>query len=258
MNRSSNENIDRLRIIIKKYSEILRDLIVRFEKVDQKADLQGYCNYTFLLRFYYNSNATMLLLPKLKNDDYYKIPIGIITRTCMSDVLTFYYFYYLKKNKNQNEFDEILKTYLAGSLHYFKTHIENDKKNNKISIEEYNDLVTEFKSHYSDYYEHGSNELIQKQNIKPIAIKEALKTSNEFDWVTQVYDNYDYLSKYEHFSALTFDIQELHKSMPEHEITGLIICYGYVYEFINSIITIYNLDNQYKNKLQSISKILTT
>lgn len=259
MNKDNIENIDRLRKFVLKYTELIAQVIDKFEKFDRKKDLLGYCNYIFLLRFYYNSNAIRLLLPKLKKDHYFKIPIGIITRTCISDVLTFYYFYYIaKKNENESEFNKLLKTFLAESLHYFKRHLENEINEDRISQKEYEFLIEEFTTHYKDFHDPSLKQLIPENHISFNKIRNLLKSSKEFNWVSPAYDYYDYLSKYDHFGAVTFDIQELHKSKPMYDIQGYIICLGYVYEAVISILKIYKIDECYEKRIKYIRNVLFT
>ncbi|MCX6251780.1 MAG: hypothetical protein NTX61_13640 [Bacteroidetes bacterium] len=233
----NSQNIDRLSHFIKKYTELISLIIDRFSEIDRTKDLLGFCNFIFLNRFYYNSLGIRSLLPSLKKDLYYKIPIGIILRTCISDALTYFYFFYLAKtNSDPNKFLEELKGFLAENLHYLKKHLENEKKEGKLSDEQYRYLKSSFIQGYKEYFLPNSTELIPKKHLDFKTITNLLKSNPEFAWTAPAYEYYNYLSKYEHFGALTFDIQEFHKNKPLYDVKGYIICVGLVYEAVISIV----------------------
>ncbi len=260
MSESENiVNIDKLSLFIKKYSELISLEISSLSKINRKTDLLGFCNYIFLKRFYYNSLGIRSLLPLLKKDLYYKIPIGIIIRTCISDVLTYYYFVYLAREKaDENEFNNELKAYLADNLHFLERHLDDEKAKRKISKEQYSQLRSAFLELYQDFLQPDSDKLLTEKHINFKKISILLKSKPELAWVADVYEFYDYLSKYEHFGVLTFDVQEVHTEKPLYDVKGYIICIGSVYEAVLSIIKTYKLDKKHKQRISFIRNILFT
>ncbi len=258
MNEFENiENIDRLSLFIRKYTELIAIVISSFPRVDRKTDLLGFCNYVFLQRFYFNSIGIRALLPLLKKDLYYKIPIGIILRTCISDVLIYYYFVYMARtNPDEGEFNTEFKGYLADNLHYLEKHLNEEKSLGKINTEQYSNLRKTFLDTYKDFLQPNSETLLPKKHIDFKKITNYLKSKPELAWTANAYEFYDYLSKYEHFGVLTFDVQEVHIKRPLYDVNGYIICIGHVWEAVLSIIKTYKLNKRHKRRISYIGKVL--
>ena len=164
--KSHIEKIDRLVRFFKKFNELEEFVIMDFPIYDPNKDLLGFVNSFFIARFYYFSKSILLLLPSLKKDFYFKVPIGILLRTGVSDILTYYYFKYLAETfKNEIAFNDELKGYLVGNLHFIKNQYLWQKKRHQISEAKYKDLLSNLYWKYGEFIDPITSEFIPNKNI---------------------------------------------------------------------------------------------
>ena len=127
---------------LQKFSELEKILVNEFPKFDPKINLIGFTHLVFIKRAYYFSRSLSYLFPALKRDLYFKIPIGVILRTSISDILTFYYFMYLaKKYNDEPTFTNELKRFLVDNLHFIKKQYKFQKDKKEITEKYYNELI---------------------------------------------------------------------------------------------------------------------
>jgi hypothetical protein len=257
--KSPIEKIDRLVRFFKKFNEMEEIVIKDFPIYDPNKDLLGFLNSFFIARFYYFSKSILLLLPSLKNDFYFKVPIGILLRTGVSDILTYYYFKYLAETcKNEIAFNDELKGYLVGNLHFIKNQYLWQKKRHQISEAKYKDLLSNLYWKYGEFIDPITSEFIPNKNINFGEIAAKLRSYERLAWVSEAFDFYDILSKYEHIGAFTFDLQEIHNVKPDYDINTYSLCCTLFYEATVDIMHLYGFDKKYKRRISNINKILIT
>jgi hypothetical protein len=251
------EKINKLDLFIEKYTDLLWQVIAEFTEVDPKIDLINFVNLAFLKRFYYNSISLRILLTSLIKDSNFNIPIGLILRTSISDVLTFYYFRYLAKTiASEPLFIEELKGFLVDNIHNIKTQLDYRKARKEISDQQYNNDVNSLIQKYDWFLIPGTTEFMKSKHIgfKQIATK--LKEDKETQLVARIDEYYEIYSKYEHFGAFTFDLQEINKYLPDFDLVGYRRCCVHIFDAVLTIMIAYKLDQKYQVQISKTKMLI--
>lgn len=194
---------------------------------DRVKDFSNYLNYLFLIRFGYNFKAISSLLKLFQESSYFKIPIFLILRTCISDLLTYFYFIHIIR-KNQNDTKKInAKVYgfFVDHLYRINDDLKNMYTNSEITEQEFNYHQKYLMEQFNDFYDCDSK-LIKKElpNFKDIF--EKLKVDPELSWVSNAYEHYKYMSKFEHVGVLTYEMQEFHKLYDWYDKNGIVMSFS--------------------------------
>ncbi|BDX38826.1 hypothetical protein CYCD_21810 [Tenuifilaceae bacterium CYCD] len=229
--------------LLKKIDTLNSKLILNEDK-----DIVNELKIIYIKRFYAFSNSLLSLVPNLEANKYSIIAVGVILRTCMSDLITFYYLFGLK-NSNPNEYESIIKRFMADNLDHLHKDIS------KIDdINERNKCFKIMKSKWPEYFEKSENKVIKpfKKSVSEMA-KEFI--ANESSIYKTAYGFYDYLSKFEHIGKLTFELQEFHENDTIENLKKIMVTYSLYLDSFISILNTFNVSNEMKNEMNEIIEI---
>jgi len=195
--------------IISKIEENIKSIEIFLSKKEiYKLEFPTEWTFYFIMeRYLINLKTIRKLLPNLKNDGLYEIPIGLIIRTSILDSLTSLDIFCLTADGDEMEekIQNILLDNVFITINYFNDlhqygEIEtNDLRKAKENMEEGLKILLE-KIGKKDI-----NELIkEKKNFKintPKSIFDKLMASKYRNF-GKCYDYYNYYSKFEHFGVL--------------------------------------------------------
>lgn len=237
MTHDSRNNYKSLKDAFEEGSNILQNCLEKIPNPDRKVDLENYVKSLFILRFRYNLKAISELQDKFQKDIYFKIPTFLILRTCLSDLLTYFYFLYIVKHNypNTNKIESKIKGYLVDHLHRVKEDINSNYNEGKMDKSEYDHYCETIKSFFPDFLD-SKGELIKKDFPSFKIIAKTLKKDSALSWITVAYDYYLYLSKFEHIGVLTNEFQEFHKIQNEYDNKGVLLSLAILVDGINVIV----------------------
>jgi len=231
------KKIDKLVLLIDEYCHLTEPLLDKEEKIDRKENFKRFIEILFLERFYYNLLAISPLLKLYKKDQNYKFPLGLLLRTGISDFLTFHYFILKSKEylPTGNLAEVEIRQFLVGGLHYLERDLENELSSGKITKQFYEEVRASLRKMYEEFYDSSSGELLKKNELKISAIKNELADSDQ-EWTITAYNGYSFFSKYEHISALTFDLQKIHLLDIDYDINGIVMALCYIFWGIEGVV----------------------
>lgn len=206
--------------------------------------------YIYLQRFTYFSKSISTLFPMLIEDSMMKIPIGIIFRASMSDLITIFYFFKVFR-ESKAKMPEKIKEILEEELFYFDKSLNRKKDDGEISDEEYNAYTELLKYRFSCLY--PKDGIIKKKN-KVTLLTMAKAINNPM--VSKAYDSYEYLSKVEHIGIFTDDIQNLKMDEDGYEIKRFIGMYGFYYKSFLVLLEKLNIPEKIKEKINILNEIV--
>lgn len=236
------EQIDTLKKIIFQYCTLSGKVLDETKKVSRTDNIELYLNRLFLERLFYSSKALLPLIELLEQDRKFKLPICLILRTALSDLLMFYYFADFKANndllKLKDEFYEIMAfdlKYLVGPL---------SKKN------DFKHVIKMLKNQFPDFFLENSDEIIKSKKLKPSEISGLIKSENSH--VNNIYKIYSLYSKYEHISVFTNELQKDEEFNKDFDYKGIIMAVIYISYAIDDIFEALNYSEIYKSEFQII------
>jgi hypothetical protein len=250
--QSKSYKIEDLTNAFDRCSDLYKDTIDCLQKPDIGNDIEGFCNYLFLIRFKYNFAAISSLLKLYLNDSYFKIPIFLILRTCLSDVLTLYYFLLETKNDSDNKKSKsIILGYLADSLH---REINNLKNKKGITGNDYDEALNSLKQLFPIFFT-DSNNLIKNENLSFYKIYEKLKDDDKLSWISNAFEYYNYLSKFEHVSILTNEMQEFHTKHNDFDKNGILVAFALIFD-ANKFLVLQSRNEILIKEMETISELI--
>lgn len=226
--------------LLKKIDTLNSKLILNDDK-----DIVNELKIIYIKRFYSFSNSLLYLVPNLENNKYSIISIGIILRTCMSDLITFYYLFGLKNN-SPNEYESTIKRFMADNLNHLHKDISKIK-----DTTERNKSYDIMKSKWPEYFETGENKIIKplSKGVSEMA-NDLIANGNSI--YKEAYEFYNYLSKFEHIGKLTFEFQEFHEKGSKDNLKKVVVTYGLYLDSFISIINTFNISNHLRNEVNEI------
>lgn len=203
---------------------------------------------SFTQRFNYFTGSLLILAPKLKEDILFKSPMGIIARTCMSDVISYnFLFNLLEKGDGLRQ----VKKYLGANLYHFIKYLEKQRSNSKITNEKFNDALILLNELYPEYFTEN-DEMIDTENIQPCGMAREL----DIEVVKLAYENYYLLSKFEHIGVLTFDLESSVESFENYFIEGFIGSTGIYIRSLLDFVSDMDLNEEMKNEYMTLDSIV--
>lgn len=232
------KKINALIILIDKYTELIKPLIDKNNNLDRKKDFELFINIAFLERFYYNLVAVNTLLELFKIDHNFKLPLGLLLRTGISDFLTFFYFKLIIKENypNVESINNGIKKFLAVNIKYLMKEIEFYLSKEWITSPQRDDELQRIKRLYDDFFDSSTGELIKPEDKKISEITKLLEEQHDFKLMASAYEIYKIYSKYEHVGALTYDLQKIHLKNIDFDIAGIIASVVYIFLGVESIV----------------------
>jgi hypothetical protein len=248
--------IDKLIKIIEKYTSLIKPLINKSEVIDRHGNLELFIKAIFLERFYYISKAIELLLGLYKVDLNYKLPLGVILRTGLSDFMTFFYIILIIEEQypDVDSIDMEIKKFLAGNIQYLKNEIEWNLQEKEISPKQYEEAWGNIRKLYFDFFEQDTGKIIEHKNISISKIKKKLGSNVKFKWASDAYNAYEIFSKYEHIGALTYDLQKVHLKSVDFDTNGIIGSTTYIYWGVEAIVKTLPEYTELKKSFTEINK----
>lgn len=230
--------IDKLIEIIEKYTSIIKPLINESKAIDRHDNFEIFIKTIFLERFYYNSKAIVILLGYYKDDFNYKLPMGVILRTSMSDFMTYFYFVLIVQEQypNVDSINTELKKFLAGNIHFLQKELKWNLKEKKISLKQYDETWENVKKLYFDFFEPNTDKIIDNKDIPISSIRNKLRSNDKIKWTSHAYNAYEIFSKYEHIGALTYDLQKSHLKSIDFDTNSIIMSTAYIYWGVEAIV----------------------
>ncbi len=214
-------------------------------RLNEDKEITNELKILYVKRFSSFTNALFALIPNMKKNDYSIISIGIILRTCMSDLITFYYLFYLIRTK-PNDYKSDINRFMADNLRFLLKDISNIE-NSKERLR----YVSLMKEKWSEYFEKDKNEIIKplKVSISDMALE--LMKENKAIYL-EAYESYSYLSKFEHIGKLTFELQDYHERDMDTSMKKVVVTYGLYLDSYVSILNSFCLSTQLKSELNEI------
>lgn len=220
--------------------------LVTLELLSNPKNARLFLLESYTQRFIYFTETLLVLAPKLKEDKLYKSPMGIIARTCMSDVISYHFFFnMLNKKDGIREVKKLLGANLNHSIQYF----EKQRSKSKISKEEYNEVLTLLNKLYPEYFT-KNNVIIDTENIQ---ISERAKKL-DIEVVKLAYENYYLLSKFEHVGILTFDLETSSESFENYFLEGFIGSSGIYIRSLLDFVSDLDLNEEMKNEYLTLDR----
>jgi hypothetical protein len=230
-------NIEFLKNAFVKSSDIFQECLDNLKNPNRNENFENYLISLYFIRFRYNFKAISELLSHYEENSYFKIPIYLILRTCLSDILTYFYFLHIINSNSSNtlQINSKISGYLVDHLHRLKNDIVKKVDDGKISKEEFNEYWTLVKRLFPEFLDSNS-ELIKKEFPSFTKINCILKDNNQLKWITDAYDYYEYLSKFEHIGVLTNELQEFHKIQEDFDDKGIILSFSLLINGLDSLV----------------------
>lgn len=239
--------IDKLQEVIKDSSNIYIRAVEIIGTPDRFNDFENYINYLFLIRFGYNFKAISKLLQFLNESSYFKIPIFLILRTCVSDLLTLYYFIYISgKDDNDSKIKSKIYGFLVDHLYRADKELIGMLEKSEITDKEYNNYKQYLNQNFHDFF-NDKGKLISREFVSFQNIYDQLKVNPKLSWISKAYEYYKYMSKFEHVGAFTNEMQEFHKLYYWYDRNGILITYSLLNDGLYYIVK--SLKNEELNEM---------
>jgi hypothetical protein len=257
MEQTNIDKLSRLKEFIDFYSKLISKILNNAPEVKDINNVEAFIKYLFLQRFCQNSKAVLKLLEIFENEFYFKIPISIILRTCMSDFLTYYYFRKIVKD-NSPDIEKInnkILRYLVSNLHFVKHELDKRVNAGEIKSTELIEVWKNMRLKYPILFDKTSNKLIEQDETNFKTIYNILKNDKDLEWAANAYTYYEYYSKFEHIGILTFETQEIHKINEDLDVNRILLSIVLLSEGTISIIKSMPIKHDYDNELIELDRL---
>ena len=213
--------------------------------LNENKDVINELKIIYIKRFYSFSNSLLSLIPNMDSNKFSIISIAIILRTCMSDFITFGYLFGLVKKK-QKKYEDEIRRFMAENLEFLHRDISriDDKK-------ERDKLISIMKMKWSEYFVKDKNEIIKPLSKSVSKMAKELIDDGETIYKA-AYDNYNYLSKFEHIGKLTLDLQGYHENNSSENINKVAVAYALYFDSFTSVVNSINISKQRKIELDEL------
>jgi len=206
-------------------------------------------------RLYFNIYGVKELLKSYLSNSKIIIPISIIMRVMVLDLLLYYYITKIVRDlKDDNRIHNKVVSILADQLRYIISDLNSKKSMTHITQEEYDSELDKLRSLYPKYF-NADGDLINYEVIPASKIYKVLSSDAKYEDRIKFYNYYNFFSRIEHIGVVTQDYQNLAAHDTEFQLKVL---YEPMIFFFTGLIDIFgdepiSLDT---NKIQEIDRLL--
>ena len=240
----SENNLEQLITFFKSYCDIYHEFATETNEVKEDYNQQKNIARDFIIRHSVNAGALIQLLPFLKVNKAHKLPVHLILRTIISDVLISSALFTFVSNENNNEaLENELNILRSQFIKAFLKIEEVEKKfaaNNNLTMNI--DVSEILRAKYASLF--TGNKV---KSVKELRTKESLKffssesEMDAFKWQQEEqklsrfkHDDYvrafaifKYYSQYQHYSPLASEVLEL-EGIIDRDFSQMIVCACYM------------------------------
>ena len=174
-----------------------------------------------------------ILIPEYQKDNRIEYSVGIILRSLLLDVLINLNLYILlkeKKEKNESpqfivdELTQFANIFLSDGIKHTMDYMETVHEEGVINKEElqegYNSFVKKYSIFFDEYKYDGSKpKQVIKNDLSNKKLFKTIMSFPEFRALGNIYDTYNFFSKYDHFGILYFELIRQPKEEKDSRIT---------------------------------------